>query len=86
LVLVCFLATAAFVTTAPLSSAFALAVAGWLAIWALHAAANVLAGGQPYRCNLCGSVAAPPAAQADASEAKRLQAAMAKAAAKRVTA
>jgi hypothetical protein len=83
LVLVGFLATAALVTPAGLSPVFVMAAAGWLAIWALHAVANVLAGGRPYRCNLCGSPIAPPAVQADLNEHQRLHAALAKAAAKR---
>jgi hypothetical protein len=66
----------------PLTAADAI----WLAIWALHVVANVLAGGRPFRCNLCGSPMAPAAVLADVSEQQRLQAAMAKAAAKRARA
>jgi hypothetical protein len=55
----------------------------WLTIWAAHALLNTVSGGQPFRCHVCGSTPATSAAIADATEAQRLQAAMAKAAAKR---
>jgi hypothetical protein len=66
-------------------SAAAMAVAlgaacAWLAVWALHTAANWLCARPAYRCHVCGSTptAAPPAAEGE-SEAVRLERAMAKA-------
>ena len=55
----------------------------WLALWAAHTLLNAVSAGQPFRCQACGSTPASPAAVADATEAQRLQAALAKAAAKR---
>jgi hypothetical protein len=82
LMLFCALGLAAVVARdAVLSNLFAFAAVAWLGVWAVHAVANLLAAGQPFRCQQCGSVAASAAALADVSERQRLERAMAKAAA-----
>jgi hypothetical protein len=75
-----------FVPNATLTVLFGLAAVVWLAAWAAHTLANWLSASEPFRCHACGTPAATGRALADATEQQRLQAALAKAAAKRQTA
>src|SRR5436305_1822158 len=84
LIFVCALGLGALVARdGLLSPLLIIAATCWLLIWASHSFVNLFAAGVPFRCHDCGSPVATAAALAGVSEQQRLQAALAKAAAKK---
>jgi hypothetical protein len=83
LIFVCALGVGALVAAGPLTWFLLIAAGCWLLIWASHTFANFLSAGVPFRCQQCSSAMPSPGVLADLNDQQRLQAAMAKAAAKR---